>query len=102
MVKFIFLTMLVIALMVVPTVSSADSVSIDDTAGNTIVDSLKSFSKSGWGKALFFASLLVGVLCILSGKHRTFGIIALVFGILLGAYSGLGDSLWGIFSGLSE
>jgi hypothetical protein len=100
MARFLFLTLLAMSLMAVPAVSY--SVTIDDTAGNTIVDSLKAFSQSGWGKALFFASLLVGVVCILSGKHRTFGIIALLFGILLGAYGGLGDSLWDIFSGLSR
>lgn len=94
--------LLILFLFLVMSPVIAYAVNIDDTAGNTIVDSLKSFTKSGWGKALFFASLLVGVICILSGKHRIFGIISIVFGILLGAYGGLGDSLWEIFSSLSR
>ncbi|MDA8103764.1 MAG: hypothetical protein M0Z71_00125 [Nitrospiraceae bacterium] len=71
---------------------------LDDAPGNSIVDALKSFAKGGWGKALFFCSLITGVICLLFTRHRHFGLISLVFGILLGIFGGLGDSLWSLFT----
>lgn len=73
----------------------------DESAGK-VVDALKEFATSNWGKALFFASLLGGVVCILSSKYRAFGLVSLTFGVLLGAYGGLGDALWDLISGMSK
>ncbi len=72
-----------------------------ESAGK-VVDALKEFSTSNWGKALFFASLLGGVICILSSKYRAFGLVSLTFGVLLGAYGGLGEAIWDLVSGMSK
>jgi hypothetical protein len=76
----------------------ADGVSLNDAPGNSIVQGLKGFATGGWGKALFFVCLLVGIICIVFTRQRAFGLIALVFGILLGVYGGLGESLWNLFT----
>jgi len=78
--------------------ASSSGGGVDDSGGNSIVDALKSFAKGGWGKALFFCAMITGIICILFTRHRGFGLIALVFGILLGIYGGLGESLWSLFT----
>jgi len=66
--------------------------------GETIGKALKDLAGGGFGKAAFLGALLVGIFCLLFTKHRIFGAIVLVFGILLGMYAGgLGDSLWNWF-----
>lgn len=76
--------------------------SLGGESAGKVVDALKEFSTSNWGKALFFASLLGGVICILSSKYRAFGLVALTFGVLLGAYGGLGEAIWDLVSGMSK
>src|SRR5208337_1444647 len=46
------------------------------------------------GKAVFFFALFVGIMCILFTKHRIFGLLVLIFGFMLGAYSGIAQGLW--------
>jgi|GEM_PF-2354256 hypothetical protein len=66
--------------------------------GETIGKALRDLAGGGFGKAAFLGALLVGIFCLLFTKHRVFGAIVLVFGILLGMYAGgLGDSLWNWF-----
>jgi len=66
--------------------------------GETIGKALKDLAGGGFGKAAFLGALLVGIFCLLFTRHRIFGAIVLVFGILLGMYAGgLGDSLWNWF-----
>jgi hypothetical protein len=78
--------------------ASGSGTGLDDAPGNSIVQALKTFASGGWGKALFFCSMLAAIIGFLSHRHRVFGIIALVFGILLGVYGGLGESLWNLFT----
>jgi hypothetical protein len=97
----VFLCLLLVAALsmtTVPAYASGSGTGLDDTPGNSVVTALKSFASGGWGKALFFCSLLTGVICIIFTRHRGFGLIALVFGILLGVYGGLGESLWQLFT----
>lgn len=90
---------IMIALIMTGTVWAANTTgNLDDSGGQSLVDAFKKLATSNWGKALFFASLLVGIVCIVSNKFKTFGIFALVLGILLGIYSGLGESLWNLFT----
>lgn len=93
--------MAVMAVIVFGSVGIALAGNLDDSGGQRLVDAFKSLATSKWGKALFFASLLVGIVCIVSNKYKAFGIFALVLGILLGIYGGLGDSLWNLFTGAS-
>ncbi len=69
-----------------------------NNAGSTVISVLKTFSTSPAGEALFFASLITGIISILFKKHRGFGLIALCFGLLLGAFGPIGDTLWSLFS----
>jgi len=98
----VLLVVLMAAVLLLPVIAFAESggATIDDSGANTMVDSLKKLAVSGWGKLLFFASLLTGVICILFTRHRLFGLIALSFGVLIGVYGGVGESLWKLFSGL--
>ena len=99
-VSLILFTLVLAALVTsaVPVHAASSGAVLDDAPGNSIVDALKSFAKGGWGKALFFCSLITGVICLLFTRHRHFGLISLVFGILLGIFGGLGDSLWSLFT----
>jgi hypothetical protein len=92
------LVLVAFAAVIMPVHAATGGAGLDDAPGNSIVDALKSFAKGGWGKALFFCSLIAGVICLLFTRHRGFGLISLVFGILLGVYGGLGDSLWDLFT----
>ena len=76
----------------------ADGICLNDTPGNSIVQGLKSFATGVGARPSFSVSLLTGVICIIFTRHRGFGLIALVFGILLGVYGGLGESLWQLFT----
>lgn len=70
---------------------------IDETAG-TVMEKLNIMSKGAVGKAIFFLSLFVGIICLLFTKHRMFGMIALGFGLMMGAFTGIADGLWNIFN----
>jgi len=59
--------------------------------------SLTALATGNLGKFLFFVALLIGIVCLLFTKHRIMGMIALVFGFLLGAYSGIANGLWNWF-----
>ena len=106
--KFTTVVLLILAIgsmLFVPMLAYATSSSkggLGDESAGKVVDALKDFATSNWGKALFFASLLGGVICILSSKYRAFGLVALTFGILLGAYGGLGEAIWELISGMSK
>jgi hypothetical protein len=92
------LLLAVLAISPLAVYAAGSGTGLDDAPGNSIVQALKGFATGGWGKALFFCSILAAVICFLSHKHRMFGVIALVFGILLGVYGGLGESLWQLFT----
>lgn len=51
-------------------------------------------STGALGKALFYGALFVGIITILFTKHRLYGLIAIVFGFLVGAYTGIAQGLW--------
>lgn len=70
-----------------------------DATGNKIVSGMQSFAKGGAGKAIFGACLLFGIIGISHKSTRSYAIAALVVGVCLGAYSGLLDGLWGLFTG---
>ena len=78
--------------------SSGTGTGISDAGGNSAVDAIKSFATSGWGKLLFFCALIAGVIGFMSHKYRPYGIIALLFGVLLGVFGPVGESLWTMFT----
>lgn len=96
--EWIVLALVLLAIFAVGTVCAYADTTLSDAPGNAIVQGLKSFASGGWGKALFFCALIGGIIGLLSQHHRKFGLIALVFGILLGVYGGVGDSLWNLFT----
>jgi hypothetical protein len=51
-------------------------------------------STGALGKALFYGALFVGIITILFTKHRLYGLIAIAFGFLVGAYTGIAQGLW--------
>lgn len=71
-----------------------------DKAGEDTANLLKQIASGPIGRALFFGALLFGIVAMLSQKHRSFGLIALGFGLLLGLYGGLADGLWSWFTGM--
>lgn len=95
-----------IAMVLISAVSfAAEDFSINpdvDRAGVSASDGLKKLARGPLGKALFFGALLIGIILILSNKHRTFGLVALLFGFLLGAYGGIAEGLWKWFTSFSE
>lgn len=94
--------LVVVSMLFMPIIADANTGGgLGDESAGKVVDALKEFATSNWGKALFFASLLGGVICILSSKYRAFGLVSLTFGIMLGAYGGLGEAIWELITGLS-
>ena len=69
----------------------------DPFAGTSVAQApgtLGAIATGALGKAVFFAALFIGIMCILFTKHRLFGLLVLVFGFMLGAYSGIATGLW--------
>lgn len=69
----------------------------DPFAGTAVASApgtLAAIATGALGKAVFFAALFIGIMCLLFTKHRLFGLLVLVFGFMLGAYSGIAAGLW--------
>lgn len=98
------LIMLAIVLLMataVPLYADASTSGTDPFSGmGDQTSSISAIAKGNLGKFAFFVSLLVGVFCLLLTKHRVFGLIALAFGFLLGAYTGIANSLWNWFTSI--
>ena len=97
-------TMLVIVLLmaaVVPLYADAATSGTDPfSAMGDQTSSISAIAKGNFGKLAFFVSLFVAVFCLLFTKHRIFGLVALAFGFLLGAYNGIANGLWTWFTSI--
>ena len=71
---------------------------LDETADN-VTTGLKHAASGKFGKMIFGACLLVGIVTLVSGRYRMVGVAALVMGIGLAIYGNLLDSVWTLFGG---
>lgn len=78
-------------------VSSAAAAAFD-TVGAKLTTTLEEAATGNIGKGLFYLSIFAGAISILFTKHRAFGIVAIIFGILIGGYKSIVSGLWTIFN----
>lgn len=87
----------VIMTSVAATASATGTGGTDPFANTSVANApgtISATSTGALGKAVFYFALFAGIMCILFTKHRMFGLVVLVFGFLLGAYSGVASGLW--------